>query len=124
LVPIDPARGYAVRKSARPYSQLVVGVYSTKPAVLAMGNRRVNDSLKGEVPVAMMGVVPTKVSAANGAIRAGDLLTTSRLAGYAMKAKPVVVHGVAIYPTGAILGKALQPLRRGAGTIEVLVMLR
>jgi hypothetical protein len=124
VVAIDPTQGYAVRKSDRPYSRLVVGVYSTKPAVLAVGSHRVNDSLKGEVPVAMMGVVPTKVTAANGAIRAGDLLTTSRLAGYAMKAKPVVVHGVAIYPTGAILGKALQPLRRGTGTIEVLMMLR
>ena len=41
-----------------------------------------------------------------------------------MKARPVVVGGVAIYPTGTILGKALAPLASGRGTIEVLLMMR
>jgi hypothetical protein len=41
-----------------------------------------------------------------------------------MKASSTVVGGVAIYPTGAILGKALETLRGGTGLIEVLVMLR
>ena len=107
-----------------PESQLVAGVYSTKPSVLAVGNRGVDDSLAGTVPVGMVGVVPTKVSAENGAIRPGDLLTTARTPGYAMRARPAFVQGVAIYPTGTILGKALAPLRTGRGTIEVLLMLR
>jgi hypothetical protein len=127
VVAIDPRHGrhgYAVRKSVRPSSRLVAGVYSTKPALLAVGRHGIDDSLAGEVPVAMLGVVPTKVSAENGAIRAGDLLTTSSTPGHAMKAKPIVVRGVAIYPTGAILGKALQPLPSGQGMIKVLVMLR
>jgi hypothetical protein len=34
------------------------------------------------------------------------------------------VSGVAIYPTGAILGKALQPLRNDRRVIDVLVTLR
>ena len=72
----------------------------------------------------MMGVVPTKVTAAGGAIHAGDLLTTSRVAGYAMKARARRVGGVAIYPQGTIVGKALQSLPHGRGVIEVLLMSR
>jgi hypothetical protein len=113
--------GQGVTRSSRAYSTRVVGVYSTKPALLAGANA---GSLRGKVPVAMLGIVPTKVTAANGAIRPGDLLTTSNIPGYAMKAKPLVVRGVAVYPTGALLGKALEPLAHGSGMIKVLVMLR
>jgi len=31
---------------------------------------------------------------------------------------------VEIYPTGAVLGKALEPLQNEAGMIKVLIMLR
>jgi hypothetical protein len=68
--------------------------------------------------------VPTKESTENGPIKAGDLLTTSHTPGYAKRAVPVMVHGVALYATGTILGKALEPLGRGKGTIEVLVNTR
>jgi hypothetical protein len=124
VLSIAPGHGYAVARSAGAYSSLVVGVYSTRPAVLAVGAKKIGDSLRGQVPVAMMGVVPTKATAAGGAIRPGDMLTTSRTPGYAMLARPVRVHGVAIYAPGTILGKALEPLRRGAGTIQVLLMSR
>jgi hypothetical protein len=124
VLAIDPRHENEVRLSDSPNSQLVAGVYSTKPSVLAIGNHSIDDSLAGNVPVAMLGIVPTKVSAENGAVEPGDLLTTARTPGYAMKAKPVVVSGVAIYPTGAILGKALQPLHDGRGVISVLVTLR
>jgi hypothetical protein len=65
-----------------------------------------------------------KVDASLGAIRTGDLLTTSTTPGYAMKAAPVVVNGVEIYRTGTILGKALEPLDKGTGIIKVFVTLR
>ena len=78
----------------------------------------------GEVPVAILGIVPTKVSAENGRVQAGDPLTTASTPGYAMKASPAVVSGIEIYPTGAILGKALQPLEGRRGIINVLVTLR
>ena len=99
----------------------MIGVYSTKPSVLAVGDHHIGDSLAGNVPVAMLGIVPTKVSAENGPIKPGDLLTTATTPGYAMKARPVVIHGISIYPTGTILGKALQPLNTGRGLIEVLI---
>jgi hypothetical protein len=41
-----------------------------------------------------------------------------------MKAKPVSVAGIEIYPTGTILGKALEPLAGERGVIRVLVMAR
>lgn len=124
VLAIDPLHGNAVRKSTAPNSTLVVGVYSTKPSVLAVGSHKIDDSLKGEVPVALMGIVPTKVTTENGAIQPGDLLTTSSTPGYAMKASSVLVGGARIYPTGAILGKALAPLKNGKGKINVLLMPR
>src|SRR5437763_14246803 len=124
VLALDPQHTDQVRLSDGPDSQLVAGVYSTKPSVLAVGNHHIDDSLAGNVPVAMLGVVPTKVSAENGAVKPGDPLTTARTPGHAMKASSVVVGGVAVYPTGAILGKALEPLRSGSSTIEVLVTLR
>jgi hypothetical protein len=124
VLALDPRHANDVRLSTQPGSPLVAGVYSTKPSVLAIGNHKIGDSLAGTVPVAMLGIVPTKVSAENGPVRPGDLLTTAGTPGYAMKATPVVVHGAAIYPTGALLGKALESLPSGRGVIEVLVTLR
>jgi hypothetical protein len=124
VLSIAPGHGRAVRESRGAQSHLVAGVYSTKPSVLAVGDHHISDPLKGEVPVAMLGIVPTKVTAENGPIRPGDLLTTARTPGRAMRAKPVMVRGAAIYPTGAILGKALTGLRHGEGRIKVLVNLK
>lgn len=59
-----------------------------------------------------------KVDAAFGAIKAGDLLTTSPHAGFAMK---VTDKNAA---TGAIIGKALGSLDSGSGTIPVMVTLK
>jgi hypothetical protein len=80
--------------------------------------------LTGQAPLAVIGVVPVKVSAENGAIRPGDLLTTSATPGHAMKAKPILVNGETIYPSGVILGKALGSLAHGTGMIQVLIMLQ
>ncbi|OAI39541.1 hypothetical protein AYO38_01495 [bacterium SCGC AG-212-C10] len=124
VLEIDPSVGYGVRKSSTANSRLLAGVYSTRPSVLAVGTHGVGDSLEGEAPVAMLGVVPTKVSAENGPIAIGDLLVTSSTPGHAMKAVPEYVGGVAIYPTGAILGKALEPLTGETGVILVMVTLR
>jgi hypothetical protein len=124
VLAIDASHGYAVARSSRANSPLAVGVYSTRPAVLAVGSRQATGSLGGQVPVAMMGVVPTKVTAAGGAIRAGDLLTSSSVPGYAMRARSARVHGITIYSQGTIIGKALQALRSGRGVIQVMLMSR
>jgi hypothetical protein len=121
---LDPAQGYAVTKARGAISRLVAGVYATQPAVLAVGSHGVDDSLDGEVPVALLGVVPTKVTTENGSIAIGDLLVTSSTPGYAMKAIPDMVNGVAVYPTGAVLGKAFEAFSGSAGVIFVMVTLR
>ncbi len=111
-------------KSATSQSTRVAGVVATSPGVL-LTRRGTDEDLAESVPLAVIGVVPTKVTDEGGPIRRGDLLVTSSTPGHAMKAVPVTVQGVPIYPTGAVLGKALQPFEGpGAGVIEVLVNVR
>jgi len=95
----------------------VGGIYSTKPGVLATPHS-IDANLDGEVPLAVVGIVPCKVTAANGAIREGDLLVTSSRPGYAMKGTD------RRRMLGAVVGKALEPLPQGTGVIQVLVTLQ
>jgi hypothetical protein len=115
---IDSQSTRTLDKSRNPYATNVAGVYSTKPGVLATpyadGDRR----LESEVPLAIVGIVPCKVTAANGPIKAGDLLMTSSLPGYAMKGTDRAQM------LGAIVGKALEPLDSGTGVILMMVTLQ
>lgn len=118
LLVADPAAPGRFLKSAGAYSTLVAGIYSTKPGLV--GRRQLTDRshMKDEVPMAMTGIVPTKVTAENGPIKVGDLLVTSSKLGYAMKGTDRTQM------LGAVVGKALAPLDAGTGTIEVLVTLQ
>lgn len=79
---------------------------------------------QGKIPLAVIGVVPVKVTAENGPIQPGDLLTTSSTPGHAMKASPVNLSGIELYRPGTILGKALEPWTEGAGVIQLLLVLQ
>ncbi|MEO0140201.1 MAG: hypothetical protein ABIM88_01470, partial [candidate division WOR-3 bacterium] len=79
------------------------------------------DEPKGDVPVAVVGIVPCKVSGEGGAIKKGDLLTTSSTPGYAMKASPVDLGGIEIYRPGTILGKAMEDFSGDKGVILIYV---
>ena len=114
---IDPDHDRRVALAQTPYSTFVAGIYSTKPGVVASPHD-INDAGSGEVPMAVVGVVPTKVSAENGPIHRGDLLVTSSRAGYAMKGTDRTRM------VGAVVGKALQPMENKEGTIQVLVTLQ
>jgi hypothetical protein len=114
----------AVEKATRAHDTRVAGVFSTRPAVLGADKDGVTRVDPDDVPVAIVGIVPTKVSTENGPIRPGDLLTTATVPGHAMKATPVTVGGVALYPTGTILGKAIGAIETGTGVIKVLVTLK
>jgi hypothetical protein len=105
-------------KSTEAYSTGVAGIYSTKPGL--RGRRQTTDRalMKNEVPMAMIGIVPTKVSAESGPIKPGDLLVTSTQPGYAMKGAD------RSHLSGAIVGKAMGNLASGTGVIEVLVSLQ
>jgi hypothetical protein len=115
---IDPSAPGKFLKANQAYSTLVAGIYSTKPGFvgrLAPADPRTKDK---EVPMAMVGRVPTKVSAENGPIKVGDLLVASSRMGYAMKGTD---RGQML---GAVIGKALGSLDSGTGVIEVLVTLQ
>jgi hypothetical protein len=118
VIVIDTASPGKFAKSDRAYSRMVAGVYSTKPGLVGrrLTVERVDKS--AEVPMAMVGIVPTKVSAENGPIEPGDLLVSATKPGYAMKGTD---NGRL---TGAVLGKALAPLRSGYGVIEVMISIQ
>jgi len=118
VVVIDPAGGALLTRSTVPYDTALAGVVATAPG-LRMGSR-LDDAgawaSKERRLIAVVGRVPVKVDAGFGAIRPGDLLTTSPTPGHAMKATEPKI--------GTILGKALGSLDAGTGVIEVLVTLR
>lgn len=75
--------------------------------------RKVDESTpQNEVPLAVVRIVPCKVTAENGPIRVGDLLLTSSTAGHAMKGAD------RSRTLGAVVGKALEPLLEGNGVIK------
>jgi hypothetical protein len=82
---IDPSSDGRFRLSNTPYSSLVAGIYSTKPGVIGSSHRSEDPKLAAEIPMAIVGIVPCKVSAENGPISRGDLLVTSSTPGYAMR---------------------------------------
>lgn len=103
----------------KPYSTSVAGVYSTKPGITASPHPVMGlEQLGKEVPLAVVGIVPTKASTENGPIMAGDLLVTSSIPGYVMKGTDRELM------LGAVIGKALEPLSSGLGKIQVLVTLQ
>ncbi len=117
---IDSSGRRRVAVAQSQYSPLVAGIYSTKPGLL--GRQWEDDQaevrLAQEIPMAIVGIVPCKVSAENGPIETGDLLVTSSTPGHAMKGTD---RGRML---GAIVGKALEPLAGGSGVIQVLVTLQ
>jgi hypothetical protein len=69
-------------------------------------------------PIALLGKVFCKVDASSEPVSVGDLLTTSDTPGHAMKAvDPTIAFG-------AVIGKALRPLKEGQGLIPILVTLQ
>jgi hypothetical protein len=107
-----------VRPSTGAYDKKVAGVISgagdLKPALIL--DKR--PELRSRMPIALMGKVYCKVDAQHAPIEVGDLLTTSPTSGHAMKATD---------PTkafGAVIGKALKPLKEGTGLIPILISLQ
>jgi len=117
LLVVDPNAKRQLKLSTEPYSTLVAGIYSTKPGVLATPHS-INETMGDEIPLAIVGIVPCKVSAENGPIAPGDLLVTSSTPGHAMKGTD------RSRMLGAVVGKALEPLTAGTGVVQVLVTLQ
>ncbi|MDD5580701.1 MAG: hypothetical protein PHY16_15655 [Methylobacter sp.] len=69
-------------------------------------------------PIALLGKVYCKVDARYGSIEVGDLLTTSPAPGHAMRVDDP------LKALGAMIGKALRPLKEGQGLIPILIALQ
>jgi hypothetical protein len=110
VVSIDPSLPAGIKKTTAAYDSRILGIVSTNPAILIGGGERAG---KTSVPVALSGRVPVKVSAENGPISAGDMLTASSTPGLAMKATKA----------GPVLGIALDGFG-GSGQGEVLAFVK
>jgi hypothetical protein len=108
----------AVRPSHRAYDKRVAGVVSGagdfRPGIVL--DRRETGSAR--LPIALLGKVFCMIDAGHGAVAVGDLLTSSPTPGHAMRADDATMA------FGAVLGKALQPLREGCALIPILVCLQ
>lgn len=105
-------------QSTKAYDKKVVGVISGagkyKPGII-MDKQNNTENRK---PIAMMGKVYCKVDADVSPIETGDMLTSSDIPGYAMKAlDPFKAFG-------SVIGKALAALKEGKGLIPILVVLQ
>src|SRR6266851_2528901 len=118
VVVLDSTKSNQVIASSVSYDTRVAGVISEQPGI-ALGERSAN-----KVLVATTGRVRVKVDATRGPIQVGDLLVTSDVPGMAMKSQPVNMGGIQLHRPGTLVGKALEPLEKGQGTILVLLSLQ
>jgi hypothetical protein len=104
--------------SHQAYDKRVAGVISGagsyKPGIVLDKQK----SQQRRLPVALLGKVFCKVDAQFGAVAVGDLLTTSSTPGHAMRVDdPMKAFG-------AVIGKALRPLKEGQELIPILIALQ
>ena len=137
VLELDPDNPGHYRKPQTACSSLVAGVVSTDPGFVlgskvqgsAIGVSGVTDgsglmtddsqlSTPDRALLALIGIVPVKVTDEGGPINPGDLLVSSSTSGYAMRwdgdREDEKVCG--------LIGKALDPFQRGTGVIQVLLM--
>jgi len=117
VVALDPERGVFVKRASHDpgYPETLLGVISTQPGVLLGGFAGTQFKGEHQVAVALSGRVPVKVSQEAGAIKIGDRLTLSSIAGVAKKATS----------TEQTIGIALEPFPSptATSTIQVFVNL-
>lgn len=118
VVVIDALNHGAMRPSSSPYDRRVAGVVAGANEYRSAITLRAMDGAADKVPVTLTGTAYCLATNANGAIKAGDLLTTSAVPGHAMK---VTDYEAA---RGAILGKALEDLKGDKGHVLILASLQ
>ncbi|HEX2976824.1 MAG TPA: hypothetical protein VHO68_12885, partial [Bacteroidales bacterium] len=141
VVVADPQNKISAVKSSKPYQTSVIGVVSTKP-MLTMGNELIIDEVTGDqlknpkptARLALTGRVPVKISGENGNIQPGDFLTTSSIAGTAMKWTLLDVNEAKDFDDlkrilsenekrrNAIIGKAIEKFD-GTGTGKIMMLI-
>ena len=115
---IDEENPGKLMLSSHAYDTRVAGIVSGANGVNPGISLHQDGVLEGGQNVALSGRLYVLADTTNGAIKPGDLLTTSDTPGHAMKASD---HTKA---QGAILGKAMSALKDGKGMVLVLVSLQ
>jgi hypothetical protein len=115
---IDDQNPGQLKLTDQPYDTRVAGVVSGANGINPGIQMHQQGLLDGGRNVALSGRVYVQADTSNGAIKPGDLLTTSSLPGRAMR---VSDH---VRAQGAILGKAMSALNEGQGMVLVLVTLQ
>ncbi len=119
VVCIDPDNPGELEVSRTPYDRRVAGIISGAGGIKpGMVMSQEGSQADGSTLVALTGRVFCKADTSNGPIQPGDLLTTSDSLGHAMK---VTDYSRA---QGAIIGKAMSPLKQDQGLVLVLVTLQ
>jgi len=140
VLELDPENPGHYRKSRGPCSTLVAGVVSTEPgfvlgtnpSTLDLGSSTVDDGLwtgdsgfptddsrpatENSALLALVGIVPVKVTDEGGPIQPGDLLVCSSIPGYAMRWN--LDKGTPC----PLVGKALEAFSNGTGRILALLV--
>jgi hypothetical protein len=108
----------SLQQSRQAYDKRVAGVISGaggyKPGIVLDRQQARADRM----PIALLGKAYCKVDAQYGAVDVGDLLTSSPTPGHAMKAEDP------LRAFGAVIGKALRPLKAGRGLVPILIALQ
>jgi hypothetical protein len=118
VVVIDEQNPGRLKLSDQPYDTRVAGVVSGANGVSPGIQMHQQGLLEGGRNVALTGRVYVLADASAGAIRPGDLLTTSSVPGHAMRVRDNRPA------QGAILGKAMTGLTSGQGMVLALVTLQ
>jgi hypothetical protein len=118
VLELDPDNPSQYRKSRGPCSDLVVGVVSTEPGFILGTDPSTLDLgpwTSDSALLALLGIVPVKVTDEGGPIQPGDLLVTSSTPGHAM------LWSRSELCSCALVGKALEPMTEKKGVILVLL---
>ena len=105
IVALDPNNNAHVKRAKK--GDIVIGIVSTKPGLL------LGKEIPNSKPIALSGRVPLKVNNEGGAIKIGDRIALSNVAGVGKKSE-----------SGETVGIALENMNGKSGTIEVFVNLK
>jgi hypothetical protein len=113
IVAVDRQNNYFVSRSSSAYEPGLIGIVSTKPGITLGGFGY--DRYPQEIlfPIALTGRVPVNISDNSEAITKGDYITSSNVAGKAMKATK----------TGRIIGQALEDWAPNSGKDQLMVFI-
>jgi len=112
VIGFNPDNPKVYRKTRRAYSPFLAGVVSSKPGMILSDKKGFTS---GNMKLALLGTVPVKVTAINGPITPGDLLTPSPKPGHAMVCKDKSKC------SGSLIGKALESFKGNEGKIRILL---